>query len=149
MTINDAVLSCGHQSAGHNAAVAGFDREGNKCVRHMVLCSDCLELERQYGNLLCSDEEILTWLRSKMEKTNALRLADDVELNHKYCPIEVLHEAAAELRRLHAQRDALLEALRKIGRYTGEGPTNFPWQDIVAYLGQTARAAIAAVEETK
>ena len=24
----------------------------------------------------------------------ALRLADDVELNHKYCPVEVLHEAA-------------------------------------------------------
>lgn len=60
------VLSCGHVvsslSAGHNAAVAGFDRAGNKCVRHMVLCSDCLELERSYDNLLCSDEEILMWL---------------------------------------------------------------------------------------
>ena len=60
------------------------------------------------------------------------------------------HAAAAELLRLHAQRDALLEALRKIGSYTGEGPTyTTPWQDIVADLGQTARAAIKAVEETK
>jgi hypothetical protein len=70
----------------------------------------------------------------------ALRLADDVALNHKYCPVEVLQAAATELRRLHAscedyaqhkrrqdqrvlelaervlelkaQRDALLEALK-------------------------------------
>ena len=48
------------------------------------------------------------------------------------------------------KRDALLEALRKIGRYTGEGPTyTTPWQDIVADLGQTARAAISAVEGEK
>lgn len=60
------VLSCGHVvsslSEGHNASVAAFDRAGNKCVRHMVLCSACLELERQHDNLLCSDEEILMWL---------------------------------------------------------------------------------------
>ena len=31
----------------------------------------------------------------------ALRLADDLELNHEYCPKEVLLEAAQELRRLH------------------------------------------------
>ena len=50
-------------------------------------------------------------------------------------------------KQLLAQRDALLEALRKIGRYTGEGPTyTTPWQEIVADLGQTARAAIKAVE---
>ena len=56
MTTTDAVLSCGHQGVGHNAAVAGFDREGNKCVRHMVLCSSCLELERSYDNLLCRSD---------------------------------------------------------------------------------------------
>ena len=51
---------------------------------------------------------------------------------------------------LTAQRDALLEALRKIGQYTGDGPTySTPWQGIVADLGQTARAAIAAVEGEK
>jgi hypothetical protein len=68
-----------------------------------------------------------------MDKPEALRLADDVELNHKYCPVDVLHEAAAELRRQHeeitqlrhgaaatnlcivglvSQRDALLEVLK-------------------------------------
>ena len=55
-----------------------------------------------------------------------------------------------EVAALTAQRDALLEALRKIGRYTGEGPTyTTPWQEIVADLGQTARAAIKAVEGEK
>lgn len=81
----------------------------------------------------------------------ALRLADELERYHGEYP--TCTESAAELRRLsavEAQRDALLEALRKIGRYTGEGPTyTTPWQDIVADLGQTARAAIKAVEETK
>jgi hypothetical protein len=57
---------------------------------------------------------------------------------------------APKIGALEQQRDALLEALRKIGRYTGDGPTyTTPWQDIVADLGQTARAAIKAVEETK
>ena len=43
-----------------------------------------------------------------------------------------------------------LEALREIGAYTGEGPTyTTPWQDIVCSLGERARAAIKAVEETK
>lgn len=59
-------------------------------------------------------------------------------------------ELLRQLDQATAQRDALLEALRKIGKYTGEGPTySTPWQDIVADLGQTARAAIKAVEEGK
>jgi hypothetical protein len=57
------------------------------------------------------------------------------------------HEMGA---RVVAQRDALLAVLKDIGEYTGEGPTyTTPWQDIVADLGQMARAAIAAVEEGK
>lgn len=61
-----------------------------------------------------------------------------------------VHCLMQDKRQLIAQRDALLEALRKIGQYTGEGPTySTPWQDIVADLGQTARAAIKAVEEGK
>ena len=56
--------------------------------------------------------------------------------------------AALKLAAAEAQCDALLEVLRKIGRYTGEGPMHStPWQDIVADLGQLARAAIKAVEE--
>lgn len=63
---NSIVLSCGHSVAsfeeGHDAAVAGYDRMGQKAVFYSVLCSNCLELERQYDNLLCSDEDILMWL---------------------------------------------------------------------------------------
>ena len=74
----------------------------------------------------------------------ALRLADDVELNHKYCPVEVLHEAAAELRRLHAQRDALLEALQEAAEAfeiaADNGGVNF------YQYAKEARAAIKAVE---
>lgn len=61
-----------------------------------------------------------------------------------------LAQQAEPVATLTAQRDALLEALRKIGQYTGDGPTySTPWQGIVADLGQTARAAIAAVEGEK
>ena len=68
--------------------------------------------------------------------------------------VRELHAQQAEpvepVATLTAQRDALLEALRKIGQYTGDGPTySTPWQGIVADLGQTARAAIAAVEGEK
>ena len=105
----------------------------------------------------------------------ALRLADELDgVVEDGADPDLIYEAAAELRRLHGldfalrnceqalknmatkymdtvdQRDALLEALRKIGRYTGEGPTyTTPWQDVVADLGQTARAAISAVEGEK
>jgi hypothetical protein len=40
----------------------------------------------------------------------------------------------------------VLEALREIGKYTGEGPYTTPWQDIVRDCGEIARAAIAAAE---
>ena len=65
-----------------------------------------------------------------------------------------LHKAAAELRRLHAQRDALLEALRWIDRRCPE-PN---WADVEPHrihfemahdAGACARAAIASVEGTK
>jgi hypothetical protein len=88
-----------------------------------------------------------------MKKPEALRLAEVSAYLEGGERGRWIIDAAAELRRLsavEAQRDALLEALRKIGRYTGDGPTyTTPWQDIVADLGQTARAAIKAVEETK
>ena len=68
----------------------------------------------------------------------------------KYRRMEFNAQLQAENERLIAQRDALLEALREIGAYTGEGPTyTTPWQDIVCSLGERARAAIKAVEETK
>ncbi len=78
----------------------------------------------------------------------ALRLADRLESD--FIRSQTMVDAAAELRRLsavEAQLDALLEALRKIGQYTGEGPTySTPWRNIVADLGQTARDAIAKAE---
>ena len=44
----------------------------------------------------------------------------------------------------------LLEALRDIGEYRGEGPSyTTPWQDIVRNLGEIARAAIAKAEGQK
>lgn len=84
-----------------------------------------------------------------MNQSEAISSAEYLELGGDFPP--TLASIAIELRRLsiiEAQRDALLEALREIGGYTGEGPMySTPWQDIVAHLGQTARAAIAAVEE--
>jgi hypothetical protein len=110
------------------------------------------------------------------KKPEALRLAElletawqptaikaAAELRRLHEESDLLASAADKLRALYreertellrqrdqatAQRDALLEALRKIGAYTGEGPTyTTPWQKIVADLGQTARAALAPVEK--
>ena len=111
-----------------------------------------------------------------MEKSEALRLADLIrsrhgnEVNdeaaaelrrlHQFAEDQIGRATAAEaalqmtktthalkIAAVEAQRDALLEVLRKIGRYTGEGPMHStPWQDIVADLGQLARAAIAKAE---
>jgi hypothetical protein len=57
------------------------------------------------------------------------------------------HAAAAELRRLHAQRDALLEALKEAAEAleiaADNGGVNF------YQYAKEARAAIKAVEETK
>ena len=44
---------------------------------------------------------------------------------------------------------ALLEVVRYIGEYRGEGPCTTPWRNIVAALGEKARAAIKAVEGEK
>ena len=93
----------------------------------------------------------------------ALRLADDVELNHKYCPVEVLHEAAAELRRLHADAQRYYWVLRHYGEFHGDwtlaalqrrahekgiGPGLDGAID-AEIAAEFADAAIKAVEETK
>ena len=61
-------------------------------------------------------------------------------------------DSAAELRRLHAQRDALLEALRALVRNEGLEPYSYLDKGIgtATAAGQrwlNARAAIAAVEQ--
>lgn len=115
-----------------------------------------------------------------MTQPEALRLADQLAAEiERTVQVDMLHHnAAAELRRLHAenealreaneafaqrqewwnermvaleaQRDALLEALQEIGKYTGEGSMyTTPWQDIVCGLGEKARAAIAKAEGEK
>ena len=58
-------------------------------------------------------------------------------------------ELLAYIEQLEVQRDALLEVLRYIGEYRGEGPNTIPWRNIVADLGKKARAAIKAVEGDK
>ena len=80
-----------------------------------------------------------------IEKTEALRLAAALDA---YWGAENGHDrerqAAAELRRLHAQRDALLEALKQIepilARMYGQQAAELPPMQIV-------RAVIKAVEE--
>jgi len=80
------------------------------------------------------------------DKPEALQLANWFEGGHGGCELE----AAAELRRLHKVNQELLEALRDIGEYRGEGPSyTTPWQDIVRNLGEIARAAIAKAEGQK
>ena len=68
----------------------------------------------------------------------ALRLADELDaIPETGADPDLIQEAAAELRRLHAQRDALLEALKGMVNSTGAhgGP----------YV--LAHAAIKAAEE--
>ena len=80
-----------------------------------------------------------------MNQPEALRLAAALDA---YWGAENGHDrerqAAAELRRLHAQRDALLEALKQIepirARMYGQQSADLPPMQIV-------RAAIAAAEE--
>ena len=73
----------------------------------------------------------------------ALRLADLLDAHQFDEP----HAAAAELRRLHAQRDALLEALKEAAEAleiaADNGGVNF------YQYAKEARAAIKAVEEGK
>ena len=81
----------------------------------------------------------------------ALRLADELEddladYGGQSLPRisqDIADNAAAELRRLHVQRDALLEALRRIAMASEATVCNQEW------IAKTARAAIKAAEETK
>ena len=77
------------------------------------------------------------------EKTEALRLADELEDEHYPWP---RFPAADELRRLHAQRDALLVACRAmltfIERHAPRGLQPEPGSPVAM-----ARAAIAKAEE--
>ena len=70
----------------------------------------------------------------------ALRLLiEDLELNHEFCPKEVILHAAAELRRLYEVNQELLEVLDMIVK----NPSSGLWHNV-------ARAAIAkATGETK
>ena len=72
-----------------------------------------------------------------MSKPDALRLADELD-EPEYLMHKQAAEAAAELRRLHAQRDALLEALKRV-------------QNTRVFVGAIAQqmidAAIKAVED--
>ena len=83
-----------------------------------------------------------------MNKTEALRLADELEAPvGTQSTYSAMQQAAAELRRLHAQRDALLEALKEAAEAleiaADNGGVNF------YQYAKEARAAIKAVEETK
>ena len=78
-----------------------------------------------------------------MTQPEALRLADDLIYVSKYSDSEhwnTLAETAAELRRLHAQRDALLEALKAAEPYLRHA-------DVAYNVYVQARAAIKAAEE--
>lgn len=74
----------------------------------------------------------------------ALRLADEIAA---MLPTYVTEPVAAELRRLHAQRDALLEALKKIAFIEDQMYGN-DWEEIEE-ARVIARAAIAKAEGEK
>ena len=81
------------------------------------------------------------------DKTEALRLADLIQSRYGN---DINDEAADELRRLsavEAQRDALLEALKKIAAIENK-PVGLDWEEIEEARG-IATAAIQAVEEGK
>ena len=82
-----------------------------------------------------------------MTQPEALRLADELIYVSKYSDSEhwnTLAETAAELRRLHAQRDALLEALKKLDNFFETyRPEGHPASD----PHELVRAAIKAAEE--
>lgn len=82
-----------------------------------------------------------------MDKPEALRLAEMLEQD----PRSKAHhdEAAAELRRLYAENEALLEALKEIAadyadRFDLDSPSTNPG---IKFTIEQARAAIKAVEE--
>ena len=83
-----------------------------------------------------------------MTQPEALRLADELEAPvGTQSTYSAMQQAAAELRRLHAQRDALLEALKEAAEAleiaADNGGVNF------YQYAKEARAAIKAVEEGK
>ena len=83
-----------------------------------------------------------------MDKPEALRLADALD-ECKYVDVYRCKQAAAELRRLHAQRDALLEALELAADFL-EHATEFRIGRPGFEQAQAkARAAIKAVEGEK
>lgn len=86
-----------------------------------------------------------TELRVAAQQTQpeALRLADALEISSNH---GIRREAAAELRRLHAQRDALLEALKLIVEFV-DAPTEGKRPDVFVMRISKARAAIAKAEE--
>ena len=71
------------------------------------------------------------------KQPEALRLADKLNLMLGW---DTCAEAAAELRRLHTQRDALLEALKSAEPYLRHA-------DVAYNVYVQARAAIAKAEE--
>ena len=83
-----------------------------------------------------------------MSKSEALRLADELDaVPETGADPDLIQESAAELRRLHAQRDALLEALNQIMyRIDRDLEHDHEWAVVEREI---ARAAIKAVEETK
>jgi len=80
-----------------------------------------------------------------MDKPDALRLADELD-EPEYLMHKQAAEAAAELRRLHAQRDALLEALNNLVDHIDLIPTDPYYRDETRQLINAARATIKAVE---
>jgi hypothetical protein len=77
------------------------------------------------------------------EKSEALRLADF--LDDQYDPSHNLEEAAAELRRLHAVNQELLEALKECLPYVGQTLANTGSMDAY-YTEAKVCAAINAAE---
>ena len=74
-----------------------------------------------------------------------LRLADELDaIPETGADPDLIQEAAAELRRLHAQRDALLEALKDVANTDPVDAALDPQRAV-----RLARAAIKAAEETK
>lgn len=84
-----------------------------------------------------------------MDKPDALRLADEMDQYLYSVPAHPLcTDAAVELRRLHAQRDALLEALSNLVDHIDFISTDPYYRDETRKLVGSARAAIKAAEQT-
>jgi len=79
------------------------------------------------------------------EQPEALRLADALD-RYSNGPLDFKHEAAAELRRLHAVNQELLEALKRIADHDLRGAD----LNVCGYMAHgligMARAAIAKAE---